>query len=510
MLLHKTVTSSKMDTFRILLPNIQNPDNYRTRTELQSLTIVAAQVGDMSAVKLLCLNYPFCLEQTKQGRSVLVQVARANSNDENLTLAATLREFLEMGVYVSMQEPDGCTALHVVVERGDVDAVQFLLSEGACPTLPNAQGKRPVDLSEDDKISEVLQDSILTSPSPQEVSLYHAADLGDMGSVERLINRQPPISINTKWVHGKTALAAAARVGNRKMVDFLLSLGASPIPLGCYWPDLPAMIAMLNGHTDIARKLMQNTEDYLLKANQIEKKNIKMQLVSLLHHCCRIGATTVANMVLKSHVKIDPNTEFRRHLAPIHMAAKHGQLSVIKVLITHGADVTLPTEVYRNTPLHYACFYGHLNVAKFLLSLDSVNINSMNIQHETPLFCVLRSQLTPNRKNSFVREDSVICLVQRHALLVKPGRRKCELQEFNMEVAAQRWNFLPVETQKLLVVLREERGQFPSLSGMCRLVIRGAMQCSINEDSVSNTGLPFRLQHYILLKDRFPTSQHKQ
>lgn len=508
MLLHKTATGGKMDAFRILLPNIQNTDNHRTRMELQSLSIVAAQVGSISAVKLLCLNYPFCLEQTKQGRSVLVQVARVAgmADDETVTLASILREFLEMGVYVNMQEPDGYTALHVVVERGDIEAVRFLLSEGACPTLPNAQAKRPMDLAEDQEIQKVLQQAVLLAPSPQEASLYHAADLGDTTSIQRLLERQPLVSINTKWIHSKTAIAAAARVGNSKMVDFLLVLGASPIPLGCYWPDLPAMIAMLNGHLDIARKLILKTEDYILKAGQIERKNIKLQLVSLLHHCCRVGATSVASMVLNSRVKINPNTEFRHHLAPIHVAARYGQLAVMKVLIAHRADVTLPTEVFRNTPLHYACFYGHLNVTKFLLSLgDLVDPNCMNIQHESPLYCVLRCQLTPAIRNSFVRESSVVCLLQHHALLVKPGRRKCELKDFNLEVAGQRWNFLPVETQKLIVVVREEMNHFPALSGLCRMVIRGAMQCPVNQENVGNTGLPFRLQHHVLLKDWFPT-----
>lgn len=503
-LLHKTVTGGKMDAFRILLPNIQNCENYRTKTELQSLTIVAAQMGSLSAVKLLCLNYPFCLEQTKQGHSVLVQVARASSYDGTFTLESVLREFLDMGVYVNMQEPDGSTALHVAVEKGDVDAIKFLLSEGACPTVPNAQGKLPGDLTSEESIKVLLKE-VPSPPYPQEVSLYHAADLGDMKSIERLVKRQPPISINTKWVHGKTALAAAAKVGNLKMVNFILSLGASPIPLGCYWPDLPAMIALLNRHTDIARLLMQKTEEYLPTATQVERKNIKMQLVSLLHHCCRVGATSVANMVLNSKVKIAPNLEFRHHIAPVHMAAKHGQLSVLKVLLAHKADMSLPSEVYRNTPLHYACFYGHANVTKFLLSTCNVDVNCMNIQHETPLFCVLRCQLTPNEKNPFVREESVIHLLNNGALLVKPGRRKCELQDFSMEVATQRWNFLPVETQKLLVVLREEGRELHSLASLCRLAIRGAMQCPINEESVGNLGLPFRLQRYILCKDWFTT-----
>ncbi len=503
-LIQKTVTGGKMDAFRILLPHIQTPDHYRTKTELQSLAIVAAQVGNISAVKLLCLNYPFCLEQTKQGRNVLVQVARAGSYDDTCTLECLLRDFLEMGIYVNLQEPDGYTALHVAVEKGEIEAVRYLISEGACPSLPNAQGKKPIDLAKTPEIKKLLLDS-RSYPSPSEVSLYHAADLADTKSIERLVQGPAPISINTKWVHGKTALAAACRVGNMKMVDFLLSLGASPIPLGCYWPDLPAMIALLNGHTGIARKLMQITEDYLQKAGPIEKKNIKMQLVSLLHHCCRVGSRGVANMVLNSRVRVNPNAEFRHHLAPIHVAAKYGQLTMIKLLLAHRADVNLPTEVFRNLPLHYSSFYGHTHVTKFLLSLDAVDVNCMNIQHETPLYCVLRCQLTPDQKSTFVREDSVICLLNNSASLVKPGRRKCELQDFTMEVAAQRWNFLPLETQKLLIVWREEKAQFPSLAKLCRMAIRGGLQCAINEESIGNIALPFRLQRYVLLKDWFPT-----
>lgn len=502
-LLHKTVTSGKMDAFCILLPHIQNPQHYRTKTELQSLSVVAAQVGSVSAVKLLCLNYPFCLEQTKHGRSVFVQVARASSYDETFPLEAILRDFVEMGVYVNMQEPDGCTALHMAVKKEDLEAVRYLLKEGACPNLPNGQGKSPLDMAEGEPLKALLVEKAWSAPTPKEVSLYHAAEEGDQVLVQELLQSVP---IDSKWVHGKTALAAAAGVGNYKMVDYLLALGASPVPLGCYWPDLPAMFAMRNGHVDVSHKLMQRTEHYLEgSAGPVERSHIKMQLVSLLHYCCRVGATGVASMVLNSCLKINPNTEFRHHLAPVHMASKHGHLSTLQVLLAHGADPSLPTEVYRNSPLHYACFYGHAHITKFLLTLDSVPVNTMNIGHETPLYCVLRCQLTPHEKNTFVREGSVCCLLHHSALLVKPGRRVCELQDFDMGVATQRWNFLPVQTQKLLVVLREERHQPPSLAGKCRLVIRGAMQCPINEDSISNLGLPYRLQNYVLLKDWFPS-----
>ena len=504
--LHKAVTKNQMDAFRLLLQNIKEPTQYQAMTELQAIAILAAQFGNMAVVQLLCVNYSFCMRQTKQGTSVFIELARAKPQDPAVTIASVFSDILEVNtVYVNTQEPDGNTALHVLTERGDYESIKVLLMYGACPSLPNAQGKTALDLARekeaDQEIIELFEEAS-QKQTPTECSLYHAAIEDDFKSVQKLLDQGLPI--DSKWLNGETALIAAAKVGNTKMVTFLLSSGASPIPLGCYWPDLPAMIAMLADHAEVAFILMQSTEDYLLRANNHEKKHIKMQLVALLHHCCRVGAVKVAKMVLNSRARINPNTEFRKHRAPIHIAAKYGQLSMIKLLIAYKADVALRTEIYCNTALHYACFYGHLDIAQFLLSQMRVSINCTNIQHETPLYCVLRRQLTPNEKNSYVREDSVVFLIRAGAFLLKPGRHKCELKQLSLQVAEQRWNFVPEQTIKLLLVLRDEDRSF-SLASEARLVIRGAMQVQVSEETVSQLGLPYRLQEYILLKDWFST-----
>ena len=502
-LLQKAVTMEEMEAFQALLPHIKNPEVTKTKMELQSLAILAAQFGSILAVRLLCMNYAACLEQTIQGKSVFLEVARTSSNSLESVLADLLYDLLEMGVYVNTQEPDGNTALHMAIMRGDLDAVKLLLSYGACANMPNAQGKKAMDLGGDsnEEMSTLLKQSAMSSIA-QEASLYLAAEKLDLTSVQKLLQRGIPI--DSKWIHGRTALTAAAKVGSTEMVNFLLTSGAVPIPFGCYWPELPVVHAIINNHPDIAIKLMESTEEHLAKATDIERKHIKMQLVSLLHHCARIGATSVAHHILTLRCRIDPNTEFRNQLAPLHVACKYGQLSMVKVLLIHQARPDLPSEVYCNTPLHYACFYGHTEVAKFLLTQPSVSVNCKNIQHETPLFCVLKCQLTPYEKNSFIREASVIFLISNKASLIKPGRRNCELKEFNLDVAAQRWPFVPVQTQKLILVLRDE-GRHLSLANECRLVIRGALQVAVMEDVVSDLGLPFRLQKYVLLRDWFPS-----
>lgn len=506
MYLHKAVSKNQMDTFRLILQNIKDPVQFQAMTELQAIAILAAQFGNMTVVLLLCVNCPFCLKQTQQGKSVFIEIAKAKPDDPTISIASVYSDILEISsVYVNTQEPDGNTALHIVTARGDYKAVNVLLMYGACVCLPNAHGKTPLDIARDMKADPEIIDrfeQLAKTQNPNHFSLYLAAINDEFDSVQKLHDQGLPI--DSRWIDGNTALAAVAKNGNKDMVTFLLSLGSSPIPIGCYWPDLPAMIAMLEGHVEIALTLMKSTEDYLAKASYQECKHIKMQLVALLHHCCRVGATQVARMVLTSRVRINPNTEFKNHRAPIHTAAKYGQLSIVKLLVVFKAKVSLPTEIYCNTALHYACFHGHLNVAQFLLKQPKVSLNCTNIQHETPLYSVLRRQLGTNEKTSFVRENSVIFLLRAGASLLKPGRQKCELKQLSLKVAEQRWNFVPEQTIKLMLVLRDDNFGM-SLASEARLAIRGGMKTQINEETVTQLGLPFRLQEYILLKDWFST-----
>lgn len=498
-LIQKTVTMEKIDieAMDILLSHIKYPETSKIKMELQSLAILAAQFGSFFAVRQLCLKYAVCLEQNFQGKSVLLELTRVSDDP----LKSYLSELLKMGVYVNTQDPDGNTALHVAVQRGLKDVAKMLLSYGACINLPNAQGKKAVDLWgnwDDPELPDLLEDT----PQPHEASLYHAAEQLDFQSVKKLLSLG--VLVDSKWIHGRTALCAAAKAGNSAMVEYLLAAGAKPIPLGCYWPELPIVHALVGKRNQaIATKLMQRTEEIFQSALEVEKEHITAQLVSLLHYCAQCGFTSVAHSILSTQYSIDPNVQFIDGLAPIHVACKYNQLSMVKLLLAHNCRCDLPSEVYGNTPLHYACFYSNLDVATLLLSQPGASVNCTNYQYESPLYCVLRSQLTPYEKNDYVREDSVIYLILRGGKLNKPGRFNCELKGFNLDVAAQRWGFVPQQTQKLLIALRNE-GRGMSLASQCRWVIRSSLQTAVSEEIVNQLGLPFRLQNYVLFRDWFP------
>ena len=497
-LLQKAVTVQAEDTeaVEVLLTHIRYPETGRVKMELQSLAILAAQFGSFVAVRQLCAKYAMCLEQNFQGKSVLLELVRFSDDSVSLYLS----ELLRMGVYVNTQDPDGNTALHLAAERGLKEVAKLLLSNGACINLVNAQGKKAIDLCSwnDPELSKLLHGS----PEPHEASLYHAAEQLDIQSVDKLLSLG--VLVDSKWIHGRTALCAAARTGNREIVNYLLAAGAKPIPLGCYWPELPIAHALASANSgEIAAQLMAETEKSLVEATEVEREHVCAQLVSLLHYCAQSGCTDVAESLLKSSCHIDPDEEYIEELAPIHVACKYNQQSMVRLLLNHGCSPNLPSRVYGNTPLHYACFFGHLDVACILLDEGLVNIDCINFQHETPLYCVLRLQLNPYETNDFVRESSIIFLITRGAKLTKPGRHSCELQGFDLGKAAQRWEFVPVQTQKLMIVLRnEKRGM--SLASECRWVIRSSLQTAASEDVIEQLGLPFRLQHYVLFRDWFP------
>ena len=69
---------------------------------------------------------------------------------------------------------------------------------------------------------------------------------------------------------------------------------------------------------------------------------------------------------------------------PLHYAALHGHLDIIRMLINFGCDASIKGQ--RGwTPLHFACKGGHSNVVKMLLSKRSYNFMSVDDNGNLPI-----------------------------------------------------------------------------------------------------------------------------
>lgn len=70
-------------------------------------------------------------------------------------------------------------------------------------------------------------------------------------------------------------------------------------------------------------------------------------------------------------------------------AAENGQLAVIEMLLSRGAN-PLHGTIGKRLPIHFAAEYGHLEILKLLLSKDISQLNIRDYQGETPLHKAIR------------------------------------------------------------------------------------------------------------------------
>lgn len=59
---------------------------------------------------------------------------------------------------------------------------------------------------------------------------------------------------------------------------------------------------------------------------------------------------------------------------PLHLAAAHGHLDVVLLLIKSKSDINAQNE-HGNTPLHYACFWGYQAIAEELVAHGALGMN---------------------------------------------------------------------------------------------------------------------------------------
>ncbi|KAL8020964.1 putative ankyrin repeat-containing domain-containing protein [Plasmopara halstedii] len=243
---------------------------------------------------------------------------------------------------------------------------------------------------------------------------------------------------------GFTALMFAARTGSLSIVQTLVSLDANIMACDVDGNNA-AVIAELNEHAMVAKFLQQqmlllenlsNKSPSLSSSNKCEEEKDHRPLSFqnfpacssefLLGEDCGLNTKSsedsstcsspqqlVGNFYSNDDVITTRNAD---GATPLHVAAMHGQLETVKVLLARGArlsaalpsgtnglhlasasgfvdvasfliDQGLPVDgptKYGYTPLHEAAYKGHVEVAKLLLKCGA-NVNAATVHGTTPL-----------------------------------------------------------------------------------------------------------------------------
>lgn len=291
-----------------------------------------------------------------------------------------------------LDEAGGAISLCGACKHEAVDVVQFLLSNGADPNMVDGHGRLPLHIawtscslavveillragadvkSRDGQAQTVLQKYYAKANEDQrrptlELLLRHGANPFEADEL------------------GLTPLHRACEAGLSSCVQLLLNWHAEPGALDKF-NRTPLYFAVQSGNIEAVKVLVAHGAS--------PKEPRTSQGDGLLHSACmskRAGQAQVIAYLLSQGV--DPKAADRMGITPIYKLCSLGATSIelIKLLITHGADVNAETHD-KSTVLHMVCRSGNYGAAKLLLE-HKADPNAADSRLHTPLLAAVHAQ----------------------------------------------------------------------------------------------------------------------
>ena len=224
--------------------------------------------------------------------------------------------------------------------------------------------------------------------------LVKAAQEGDIEQARELLERGA--DPNGSYKFNLFPLHEAAARGHIEMVRLLLAKGAN---INAYKSgDTPLCEAAKKGHTEVARLLLAKGADvngyknydgkYLHPPLSYAKTQEMVELLLARGAAVQGGELRYAHSkeagALELLISRGANVNFPKDDPPIFWIIRKGNVELLRLLISKGADVNTKAHSGR-TPLHYsAAELGRLEMLKLLLSRGA-DVNAKNDYLETPL-----------------------------------------------------------------------------------------------------------------------------
>ncbi|RYP47350.1 hypothetical protein DL769_011324 [Monosporascus sp. CRB-8-3] len=290
-------------------------------------------------------------------------------NDDLADMGQVLMECEDLDVNMPL---GGFTPLSLAARQGRVGITRLLLTR---PDIKVASrdlvGKTPLEHAVDGEHIEVM-DTILScypreAPHPPSnlswdhtasLLLVYAAEHGKISAIKLLLQKGvSPDAMDS--IEFNTALTMATKMGHANAVEALLAFGANP-NLSSGVERQALCIAASNGAVDLVRLLLDAGADretkcknsgatILWDATTWSAEDLALEMVGLL-------ANRGADVNAKA-----PNGE-----TALASAASSGNLAMVKLLISHGADIETKDEKHGVTVIWVAVLYNKLPVVQLL------------------------------------------------------------------------------------------------------------------------------------------------
>jgi len=259
--------------------------------------------------------------------------------------------------------------IHFAVREGHFELVQYLLAHGAhdpdyktypfldnLPTIARDRGFHAIAEALDEYAAHPERHKhqsdngkIHSHLTPLQQEFEETVDREDLEKTRQMLAAHPELAKHDAYFWGEGILTFAAKTCHRKMIELLLSGGAS-FPSVLKWAQF-YYFERLDGTAFILEKGMS--------------PNVMSWLhVTILHDMAQKGDVPKAELLLKHGANIDAVDEEYRS-TPLGLAARWGELEMVEYLLEQGADPNQAGAAWA-TPLAWAVKKGHPEIEETL------------------------------------------------------------------------------------------------------------------------------------------------
>jgi len=325
----------------------------------------------VSLCAMLALSLTTLTHAATAGAAAFVEAAM-NGNRE------AVKTLLKEGADVNTTQADGMTALHWAAQKGDVELAKVLLYASAnLKATTRIGGYTP---------------------------LLIASKNGDAAMIEALTGAGADANATT--TNGTTPLMLASAAGKPAAVKALLDHGADVNAKESVKGETALTFAAAFGRADVIRALTAKGADVTVTTKAIDltdfaKEEAERLAAERAQQCGqgrgnapgggRGGPQGPQVPGVNRQYNYTELVGYWGGLAPMHLAARQGELESVKALIDAGADVNQRGAGDPVTPMLIATMNGHFDLAKYLLE-QGADPNLAQGNGVTPLYAALNCQ----------------------------------------------------------------------------------------------------------------------
>ena len=299
-------------------------------------------------------------------------VSPDHSSNENITplIAATMgmqygtvHFLLQNGADVDRQTKEGRTALFEACLRKDIPIARLLLESGANPNLiTNVLNSTPFIAACFAGSVELAKLLLRFNAEPnikfaRGYTPLMAACMCNYHNIVKLL-LQSGAYVNTQGSDGATAIGLASTNNNNRIISLLLNAKVE-VNVGAPGYGPPLLVLCSHGNDEMVECFLEAGAD----PNVVCAEYFNF---TALHFACVLNNEDIVRLLLKA--KANTNVLSSNGVTPLSIAVSKGNVKIVEVLLAVGADVELENDVIRGwRPIFFAAINGHLSILKLLL-----------------------------------------------------------------------------------------------------------------------------------------------